>query len=159
MINVLPISSILIVAGLILLSAVVANRAKGLVLFGQKVSRTITLFGAIFCVVGIILHFESPIPERINAPEIIKPALSESKEFQVSFEPKMAAWGQRVLLKVMPPVDRADVYLNDNPLPSVAKGNGVFVVTIPSISKSGYFTVSTNNKKIRSSNELIVLTR
>jgi hypothetical protein len=156
MINVLPISSILIVAGLILLSAVVANRAKGLILFGRKASWAITFCGAVFCVLGLCLHFKSPPPKKSEAPVIMKSAGSENKKYQISFEPQKAVWGQQVRLKVLPPVDKVDVYLNDNPIPSATTGDGVFTATIPSICKSGYFVVSIKGLKIKASEELIV---
>jgi hypothetical protein len=151
-----PLSSVFIIMGLVLLSAVVANRAKGLVLFGLRTSWIITISGAVIFAIGIFLQLESPSLIKGRDTIVVKEATKKNKEYRIYFDPKKAVWGHQVRLKVMPAVDKVDVYLNDNPLPSVSKGDGVFMVTIPSISKSGFFTISIKGLKIKADEKLEV---
>jgi hypothetical protein len=150
----IPVSTVFIAAGLVLFSAIVANRAKDMILFGRRTSWMMALGGVFICAVGVFLQFEIPVTARPMQLAATNTVLKNNEDFQVSFEPKTAYWGQAVRIRVWPPADRIDVYLNDNPLPSVPKGDGIFMVTIPTVSKSGFFTVSVKGNKIRAKEEL-----
>ena len=48
------------------------------------------------------------------------------------------------------------VYYNGIPLPARAQGKGTFVVTIPSMSKSGCFTLDSGGKQMEAEDRLVV---
>jgi hypothetical protein len=155
-------SSLLIAAGLVLFSVLVMNRVKGGGLFGRT-SRFITgCTSGVLLALGLLLHF-STAPGTLTgvqnrettAPHCTQPA----REFTFSFEPKAVRWGEKVRLQVTPEIEKVDVYLNGTPLPCRTIGRSLFVVTVPTIARSGYFTLDCGSTKVRAAEELVVLSR
>ena len=73
-----------------------------------------------------------------------------------SFEPKSVRWGEEVRIGVTPPKITVTVYYNGRPLPAHAQENGTFVVTIPSMSKSGRFTLDSGGTRVEAKDRLVV---
>ncbi len=73
-----------------------------------------------------------------------------------SFEPKSVRWGQKVQIRVTPPRENVTIYYNGIPLPAHAQEKGTFVVTIPPMSKNGYFTIDSGGKQVEAEERLLV---
>jgi hypothetical protein len=138
------------------------NRVKGAGLFGRT-SRFITgCASGVLLVLGLLLHFNT-VPGTLarvqnsetTAPQRIQPA----REFTFSFEPKAVRWGETVQLRVTPEIEKVVVYLNGTPLPCRTIGKSLFVVTVPTIARSGYFTLDCGGRKVRAVEELVILSR
>ncbi len=59
-------------------------------------------------------------------------------------------------IRVTPPQNEVTVYYNGRPLPAHGKGNGTFIVTIPSMSKSGCFTLDSGGTRVEAKDRLVV---
>ena len=122
-------------------------------------------------VVGLVLHFKEPatatrsgpyrsafsgdraVPRRA-VPEAAKARMPAGWGF--SFEPRSVRWGQEVQIRVTPPREAVTVYYNGRPLPARALGKGTFVVTIPSMSESGRFTLDSGGTLVEAEDRLVV---
>jgi hypothetical protein len=156
-----PLSSLLISAGLALFSVLVVNRVKRTTLFARRSLSIIAFIAGSLFVAGLVLHLRTP-PGTVADPPVPRPAMpfqSPPIQWAFSFEPKTVRWGEDVQLRVTPAIDKIEVYLNGNPLPSRIIGRGVFVVTVPTISKSGYFTLNCAGTKVQATAELTVSPR
>jgi hypothetical protein len=156
-----PLSSLLIAAGLVLFSVVVVNRVKGTTLFARRSFLIIAFVAGSLFAAGLFLHLRMPLGTGAH-PQVLGPTVpfrSSTAQWIFSFEPKTVRWGEDVQFHVTPAIDKIEVYLNGNPLPSRTIRSGVFVVTIPTISKSGYFTLNCAGTKVRATAELIVSPR
>jgi hypothetical protein len=156
-----PLSSLLIAAGLVLFSVLVMNRVKGTTLFARRSLLIFTFIAGSLFAAGLVLHLRTP-PGIGGYPPVLGLAVPfqfPTSQWVFSFEPKTVRWGEDVQLQVTPAIDKIEVYLNGNPLPSRIIRSGVFVVTVPTISKSGYFTLNCAGTKVRATTELIVSPR
>ena len=159
----LPLSGLLIAAGLALFSVLVVNRIKGAGLFGRSSRLALSCICVFLLALGLVLHLKVP-PEGValsarSRQTVVFPVTSQTSRWSFSFEPKTVRWGEDVRLRVTPTIEKIEVYLNGNPLPSRTIGPGAFVVTIPTISRSGYFTLDCAGTKVRATEELIVSAR
>jgi hypothetical protein len=153
-----PLSSLLITAGLVLFSVLVVSRLKGTTLFARRSLLVITFTAGSLLIAGLFLHLRVPLSTGAQS-QVLGSAVSlqsPTPRWVFSFEPKTVRWGEDVQLQVTPAIDKIEVYLNGNPLPSRIIRSGVFVVTVPTISKSGYFTLNCAGTKVRATAELIV---
>jgi hypothetical protein len=155
-----PLPSLLIATGLMLLSILVVARIKNMALFGKPALLVLSLCGVLLLALGFFLHFSTPPASvKTNAPPLQTgqpdiPRAGAGCTF--SFEPESVRWGEEVTIRVVPEPERVTIYYNGTPLPYRGLGKGTFVVTIPSISKSGYFTLDCNGTKVNASDELVV---
>ena len=163
-----PLPSLLIFAGLFILSVMIVHRAKKAALFGKYSSRALLLCGLSLLALGFILQIEGPVPPapHVGAPEGLgtppttgprgKGGSSSPASWGFSFEPQSVRWGEEVRIKVAPGMEKITVYYNGRPLPARALEKGMFAVTIPTISKSGYFVVDCGGTKLKAAQELVV---
>jgi uncharacterized protein YcsI (UPF0317 family) len=73
-----------------------------------------------------------------------------------SFEPRSVRWGQQVTIRVTPPKKDVTIYYNGRPLPAHGKGEGIFVVTVPTMSKDGRFRLECGGAKVEAEDRLVV---
>ena len=154
----LPLSSLLICLGLILLSVLLVDRAKKTALFGPRLLPVAACASGLLIVVGLVVHFSVPATGP-SARRAAGPSETQPKPATFSFDPKTVRWGEEVRLHVAPEPEKIEVYLNGNPLPSKKVQSGLFAVIVPTISKSGYLTLKVSGAKVRATEELVVLPR
>jgi len=122
-------------------------------------------------VIGLVLHFKEPARANRSGPYLsafsgdrILPGrgVREAAKARMpagwgfSFEPRSVRWGQEVQIRVTPPREAVTVYYNGRPLPARALEKGIFVVTIPSMSKSGRFTLDSGGTQVEGEDRLVV---
>jgi hypothetical protein len=168
-----PLPSLLIFAGLLILSVMIVHRAKKAVLLGKYASRALLWCGLSLLALGFILQIGGPPAgaPRAAAPRQAAPdgpgtspatrppgeaGTSAPAPRGFSFEPQSVRWGEEVRIRVFPGTEKITVYYNGRPLPSRAREKGIFVVTIPAVSKSGYFVVDCGGTKLKAEHELVV---
>lgn len=151
----IPVTTLLIAAGLLVLSIVIVSR------FGSKV-RLSGLALVCFLVVGLGLFFsglylhvkETPAEtKRIVQP---KPSPPSGDAFTFSFFPSKVAWGQVVDVEVSVPADSVTVYLNGLPLIKKNVSGNRLQVTIPTNTKDGYLELEQNSKRVRAAQPLFI---
>ena len=162
-----PLPSLLIALGLLLTSVLIMNRVRKPPLF-VKGRPWLLGCAVILLAVGFALHFREPLPERPGSdhaaagggrlsPDGAVAATASagrpSAAWSFSFDPKAVRWGDEVRIRVTPEKQKVTVYYNGTPLPARALGKGVFAVTIPSISKSGYFTLERQKTRVKAAEE------
>jgi hypothetical protein len=163
--------SLLIAAGLLFISILIVNRIKKPPFLGKNPAWALIACAVLLLVVGLTLHFREPataarpgphqpVPsgDRISPVRAIHEAAKARTPagWDFSFEPRSARWGEEVQIRVTPPRDGVTVYYNGRPLPARAKGEGRFVVTIPSMSKSGCFTLDSGGTQVEAKDRLVV---
>lgn len=153
-----PVATLLIAAGLLLFSLLVVNRAKKTGLVNRWGEAALACLAALIFVAGLVLHIGTPSPAR-PAPAPVRAAPGIEKRMSFSFEPKSVRWGDEVRLQIIPETEEVTIYLNGKPLVHRAVGKGTFVVTVPSMSKSGRLAVECAGRRVESSEELTVLPR
>jgi hypothetical protein len=161
----------LIALGLLLFSIVVSNRVRKQSRIGKKTARVLIVCAVPLLVVGFVLHFSGPAPTKPlgaarsassgagapagrSAPDAAAQRAPAGWSF--SFEPKSARWGQQVQIRVVPPKEDVTVYYNGRPLPARSKGNGTFVVTVPTMSKDGRFSLECGGARVEAAERLTV---
>lgn len=163
-----PLPSLLIFTGLLILSVIIVHRAKKAALFGKHASRALLWCGLSLFALGLVLQIEGPpppaprppAPDGPGTPAATRPPVkaggSAPAAWGFSFEPQSVRWGEEVRIRVFPGTEEITVYYNGTPLPTRVVEKGVFVVTIPTISKSGYFVVDCGGTKLKAEQELVV---
>jgi len=166
-----PLPSLIIALGVLLLSIVTVNWWRKPSLFGKNVAWALLALAVPLLLLGFGLHFKEPVrtagpgPSRSASPEERASPDAADREtakaplpagFEFSFEPRSARWGQEVQIRVTPPREDVTVYYNGRPLPARALGKGTFVVTIPSMSKDGYFTLDSGGRQVKARDRLAV---
>ncbi len=161
----------LIALGLLLVSIVVSNRFRKQSLIGRKVSRVLVVCAVPLLVVGFGLHFSGPAPGKASGAARSAssgagaPAGRSAGDAAVhrppagwsfSFEPKSVRWGEQVEIRVVPPKEDVTIYYNGRPLPARPKGKGTFVVTVPTMSKDGRFSLECGGERVEASERLTV---
>jgi hypothetical protein len=154
-----PLASLVIAAGLMLFSLLVVNRAKKTALVDRRWEAVLACLAALIFVAGLVLHLRTPLPPASTAPAPVRAAPAADKKVSFSFEPKKVRWGQEVRLQVTPDAEKVTIYLDGKPLVHRAVERGVFVVTVPSMSKSGRIVVECAGRRVESDDELTVLPR
>lgn len=154
-----PAASLMIAAGLLLFSLLVVNRAKKTGLVNKRAEAAVVCLAALVFVAGLVLHIRTPLPPASGAPAPVSAVPAAKGKVHFSFEPKTVRWGDEVRLQVTPDAEKVTIYLSGKPLVHRAAGKGVFVVTVPSMSKSGRLAVEYAGRRVESSEELTVLQR
>ncbi len=154
-----PLPSLVIAAGLMLFSLLVVNRAKKIALVNRRWEAVLACLAALIFVVGLVLHLKTPLPSSSPALAPVRAAPAADAKVSFSFEPKEVRWGEEVRLQVTPEAEKITIYLDGKPLVHRAAGKGVFVVTVPSMSKSGHLVVEYGGMRVESNEELTVLPR
>lgn len=157
----------LIALGLLLISIVVSNRFRKQSHIGKKTSRVLIVCAVPLLVFGFALHFSGPVPGKpsgaarsassvagATAGRSVPDAPSAGWSF--SFEPKSVRWGQQVEIRVVPPKEDVTIYYNGRPLPARSKGNGIFTVTVPTMSKDGRFSLECGGTRVEAAERLTV---
>jgi hypothetical protein len=154
-----PLPSLLIVVGLVLSSVAIVNRAKKSGLLSRPSTLVVMLLSVLLIGAGLILHFRgAPVAGSLTDTRraVASGGDARSSLWAFSFAPRAVRWGEEVTFRVTPMIERIEVYLNGTPLPCTALGGSAFAVTIPTISKSGYFTISCNGSMVRAKEEVVV---
>ncbi len=163
--------SLLIALGLLVISIVIVNRIKKPSFLGKKVARALLACAIPVLVVGLTLHLKEPPAATGPGPGrspfsggwiwpgravhgAAKARMPAGWAF--SFEPRSVRWGQKVHIRVTPPREDVTVYYNGIPLPAHALGKGTFVVTIPPMSKNGYFILDSRGTQVEAEDRLVV---
>jgi hypothetical protein len=152
-----PFASLVIAAGLMLFSLLVVNRAKKMALVGRRWEAGLACLAALIFAVGLVLHVKTPLPSASTAPAPVRAVGAVDRKVSFTFEPKSVRWGEEVRIRVTPGTDRITIYLDGRPLVHRAADDGVFVVTIPSMSKSGRLAVECAGRRVEGNEELTVL--
>ena len=165
-----PLASLLICAGLLMLSMVIVQRAKKGALFAKATSRVLLWTGLAILALGLVLQLLGPPHDAARRAAASPSGASSAPGAQAqtaatapalaswsfSFEPESARWGDEVRIRLVPAVENVTIYFNGTPLPHRALEKGVFAVTVPTISKSGYFVVEHGGAKVKADKELMV---
>jgi hypothetical protein len=148
-----PITSIVIAFGLLLLSVAIVGGISPKV--GRKTTWTCAVAGCLVLGAGLYLHLAaSPASTPPPAATAVQPA---KRPFSFTFAPERVRWGQEVKIAADQPIAGALVYLNDRPVPSrPAQDANHLNITIPSTSKSGYLAVQAGGQRVRAEQQLVV---
>jgi hypothetical protein len=166
-----PLPSIIIALGLLLVSIVVSNRLRKQSYIGKRTARVLLVCAVPLLAVGFALHFSGPAPGKPSGAA--RPASSGTGAstgrsapdgvaqrapvgWSFSFEPKSVRWGQQVEIRVAPPKEDVTVYYNGRPLPARSKGSGTFIVTVPTMSKDGRFSLECGGVRVEAAERLVV---
>jgi hypothetical protein len=155
-----PFASLVIAAGLMLFSLLVVNRAKKIALVGRRWEAVLAGLAALIFVAGLVLHLSTPLPPAATpVPAPVRAAPAANAKVRFSFTPKEVRWGEDVRIEVTPEAEKVTIYLDGKPLVHRVAGNGVFTVTVPSMSKSGRLAVEYGGRRVESGEKLTVLPR
>ncbi len=158
-----PLPSLLIIVGLILSSVVIFNRAKRAGLLGRRLAVAVSCLSGLLLVTGLLLHLGSTAAVAPSSADSARATASRGvarpSPWAFSFEPKAVRWGEDVTLRVTPPIEKIEVYLNGVPIPCRTLGGGAFAATVPTISKSGRLSILCDGTRVQASEGLLVSPR
>jgi hypothetical protein len=147
-----PITSIVIAFGLLLLSVAIVGAISPKI--GRKTTWTCLVAGCLVLGAGLYLHLAAPPASTPPPATAEQPA---ERPFSFTFAPERVRWGQEVTIVADRPIAGALVYLNDRPVPSrPAQDANHLNITIPSTSKSGYLAVQAGGQRVRAEQQLVV---
>jgi hypothetical protein len=151
----LPITTILIAAGLLVLSVAIVSRFGSKIRLSGPVLACFLLVGLGLFIAGLYLHLKEAPAEtkRIVQPKPSPPAVDA---FTFSFTPSKVAWGQVVDIETSVPADSVTVYLNGLPLIKRNLSGHKLQVTIPTNTKDGYLELEQNGKRVKATQPLAI---
>jgi hypothetical protein len=151
----LPITTILIAAGLLVLSIAIVSRFGSKIILSGRVLACFLVVGLSLFVAGLYLHLkEAPVEtKRIVQP---RPSPPTGDAFTFRFTPSKVAWGQVVDIEASVPADSVTVYLNGLPLIKKNLSGNKLQVTIPTNTKDGYLELEQDGKRVRAAQPLAI---
>ena len=151
----LHITTILIAAGLLVLSVVIVSRFSSKVRLSGLLLISFMMVGLCLFLSGLYLHLkEAPTETQRSVRVRSTPAPVDA--FTFSFTPTRVAWGEVVDIEASVPADSVTVYLNGLPLIKKNLSGNTLRVTIPTNTKDGYLELEQNGRRVRAAQPLVI---
>jgi hypothetical protein len=149
-----PLTTILMAAGLLVLSIVIVGRFGGKIRLSGPILACFILVGLGLFLSGLYLHLkEAPSDNQRIVQSKPSPPVDA---FTFSFAPSKVAWGQVVDIETSVPADSVTVYLNGLPLIKKNLSGNTLQVTIPTNTKDGCLELEQNGKRVKAAQPLII---